>query len=92
MKVTVIFLGAIKQHVGQKEIMFALAHDAVLGDLLDEIGRRFGSRMSSQFWDKETRTFKPGIRIISSGHFCESREKPLSDGDVIRVFPGMGGG
>jgi len=92
MNVTVIFLGAIKQHVGQKEMLFELPHGAVLGDLLDEIGRQFGSRMSRQFWDSEARVFKPGVRIVSSGYFCESREKPLSDGDVLRVFPGLGGG
>ena len=92
MEVSILFFGALAQQTGQKEARFALPPGALFGDLLDEIGIRFGNRISGYFWDTETNTFKPGVRVVADGRFLESRAAPLKDGEEIRVFPAIGGG
>ena len=92
MEVNVLLFGALQQQIGQKKIHFSLPPEARFGDLLDEIGRRFGNRISGYLWDAESHEFKPGVRAVAERGFLESREAPLRDGEEIRIFPSMGGG
>ncbi len=92
MKVMVIFKGVVQQQIGHEEVLFDLQSGAVFGDLLDEIGLRFGHKMSAHFWDPDTNTFKAGIKAAGVDRFLEFRTTPLIEGEKIRIMPALAGG
>ncbi len=92
MKVIVIFKGVIQQQIGHEEVHFDLQSGAVFGDLLNEIGLRFGHQMSVHFWDPDANTFKAGIKAAGTDRFLESRTTPLIEGEKIRIMPALAGG
>lgn len=92
MKVTVAFFGPLAEQVGHGTVQFEFSHQATYGDLLNEIGNRFGSRFHKRIWDSQENTFKAGILIIGEGRDLDAREAPLRDGEEIKIVPVFGGG
>ena len=92
MKVTVIFLGPLAQQVGQESVPFDLPRGALYGDLLDDMGRRFGDKLHERYWDSEAICFKAQILVMGTGSDYIERGQPLVEGETIKVVPFLGGG
>jgi molybdopterin converting factor small subunit len=91
-KVTVIFLGPLKDFVGQRSVEFDLPENATYGVLLDDIWARYGERFPDGIWDAARGDFKQQILAIGSGRDLNSREEPLHDGEDIKLMPFLPGG
>ena len=92
MKVTVQFMGPLKDYVGEQTSAFELPDQAAYGVLLDEIGRRFGQCFPEKIWDTNGSGFKAGILIMGTGRDLDDRETLLKDGEEVKVLPLLGGG
>lgn len=90
--VTVTFFGPLGEQIGEKTTSFEFSQGSVYGDLLLEIGRRFGDRFHRKIWDTEHYEFKAGILVIGEGRDLETRDTPLVDGENIRIIPVFAGG
>jgi molybdopterin converting factor small subunit len=92
MQVTVMFLGPLSHFVGQEAVCFELPQGATYGDLLDDIGRRFGDKLHHRYWDPEANCFKEQILVVGTSiDYCE-RNTPLSENENIKVIPFLFGG
>jgi len=92
MKVTVSFMGPLREYAGQQKVEFSFPGQASFGAVLDEIGRRFGHSLPGRIWDPAERVFKSGILIMGTGRDLNDRETLLEDGEEIKVLPMLGGG
>lgn len=92
MKVRVRFFGPLAQLVGQEVADFSLPEGGTYGLLLDGIHRRLGDRLHERLWDREAKSFRPGILVIGDGRDLDSRDSPLRDGEEIKVVPVLAGG
>ena len=92
MKVTVTFFGPLGEQAGEETVQFDLPQGATFGDLLVDIGHRFGDRFHERVWDHEANIFMPGILTVGTGRDLDSRSTPLMDGEEIKIVPLLGGG
>ena len=92
MKVTVMFFGPLGEQAGQEAAQFDLPQGGTYGDLLNEIGNRFGHQFHDRIWDAQENVFKAGILIVGTGRDLDSRDTPLLDGEEIKIVPILGGG
>jgi molybdopterin converting factor small subunit len=92
MKVTVQFMGPLKDFVGEGTAEFDLPDQAAYGRLLKEIGQRFGHCFPEKIWDTNGGGFKPGILVMGTGRDLDDRDALLEDGEEVKVLPLLGGG
>ncbi|MFO7963603.1 MAG: MoaD/ThiS family protein [Desulfobacterales bacterium] len=92
MNVTIHLLGLFKEYIGTDTADLELPEGAVYGDLLAEIGRRFGESLPKSLWDSETLEFKPGILCVGEGRDLERKDQPLKPGESISIVVHMAGG
>jgi molybdopterin converting factor small subunit len=92
MKVTVKFMGPLKDYVGEQTVPFDFPDQATYGALLEEIGRRFGRCFPEKIWDSNGGDFKAGILIMGTGRDLEDRETLLKEDEEIKILPLLGGG
>jgi molybdopterin converting factor small subunit len=90
--VTVTFFGPLGEQIGEKTARFEFSQGCVYGDLLDEIGRRFGGRFHPRLWDSDQNEFKAGILVVGEGRDLETRDTLLVDDENIRIIPVFAGG
>ncbi len=92
MKVTVRFMGPLREFAGADTIELDLRDGSTYGEALDEIDRRLGSRLPNRVWDSSARDFKAGILVMGAGRDLTDRGAVLKDGEEIKVLPMLGGG
>jgi molybdopterin converting factor small subunit len=92
MKVTVQFMGPLKDFVGEQTAEFDFPEQVTYGFLLDEIGKRFGTCFPEKIWDTNGGGFKPGILVMGTGRDLDDRDTLLEEGEEIKVLPLLGGG
>lgn len=92
MKVSVQFMGPLKNFAGAERAEFDMPGEVTYGALLGEIGRRFGRRFPEKIWDTNGGGFKAGILVMGNGRDLDDRETLLEDGEEIKVLPLLGGG
>jgi molybdopterin converting factor small subunit len=92
MKVTVQFMGPLRDYVGEQTVEFDLAEQATYRVLLDEIGHRFGQCFPEKIWDANGGGFKAGILIMGTGRDLEDPETRLKEDEEIKILPLLGGG
>lgn len=92
MNVTLNFLGLFKEYIGKDTVSMELPENANYGDLLNEIGNRYGEKLPKTLWDHEKREFKPGILCVGEGRDLETRDTTLKPGESISVVVHMAGG
>ena len=92
MKITVQFMGPLRDYVGEKTVEFDLAEQATYGALLEEIGHRFGHCFPEKIWDSNGGGFKAGILIMGTGRDLEDRETLLNEDEEVKILPLLGGG
>lgn len=92
MKVTVQFMGPLKDFVGEQTAEFDFPEQVDYGALLKEIGGRFGQSFPEKIWDTNGGGFKPGILVMGAGRDLDDPDTLLQDGEEIKVLPLLGGG
>jgi molybdopterin converting factor small subunit len=92
MKVTITFLGLLREYIGQETVVMDFCHGAVYGDLLREIDVRYGKRLPESLWDKQACQFMPGILSVGEGRDLEEKDTALKEGENISIVVHMAGG
>lgn len=92
MKVTVRFHGILADWVGTRSAVFELSGDAVYGDLIGEIRRRFGGNMPHQLWDEEKNTFHKKVRVFKDGKALDTADFKLQRGEKLTFYLMLAGG
>jgi molybdopterin converting factor small subunit len=92
MQVTVKFFGPIAEQAGQERVTFSFAEGATYGQLLEEVGKRFGRQLPERIWDSGRKMFKAGILAVGEGRDLHRPEALLRDGEEIKIIPLLGGG
>ncbi len=92
MNVSALFHGILADFVGVKSAAFDLAPGSTYGDLLAEIGRRYGPNMPDQLWDHENNAFNAPVLAKGAEQDIASPEVPLRDGEEIKFFLMIAGG
>ena len=85
MQITVTFFGPLAEQTGEETVRFDLPRVATFGDLLDDIGDRFGNLFHERIWDTKAGVFRAGILVVGAGRDLDSRDVPLLDGEEIQV-------
>jgi len=91
MKVKVRPWGVFQELMGERELEVNILERAKLGDLLEELSKRYGPRFEGELFQPGKREVKPYIKVLLNGHGAELRAR-LSEGDVVAIFPPVGGG
>jgi molybdopterin converting factor small subunit len=93
MRVTVKFLGALREQVGSDSLPVELPAGGTYRDVLDAIGPVAQARLPDWAWDPAGRSFS-GRMIVSLNGSGGLRDQAvqLSDGDEILVVLPLGGG
>jgi molybdopterin converting factor small subunit len=93
MRVSVGFLGILRDQVGQKSLEVELPDGASFDDLMEAIAPLMEQKIGSWAWDGDKRRFSPRV-VVSRQKAIGSRAltEPLQDGEEILVFPPLAGG
>ena len=90
--ITVVFFGPLKEQTGEKTARFDLPQGSTYGDLLDQIGDRFGRLLHKKIWDNRENAFKAGILAVGKGRDLDSRDTVLEADEEIKIIPLLAGG
>jgi molybdopterin converting factor small subunit len=93
MRVSLSFLGILRDQLGQKNLEVELPDGARLEDLMEAIAPLMEQKIGTWAWDAEKRRFSPRV-IVSRQKAIGTSEMsaPLIDGEEILVFPPLAGG
>ena len=58
------FFGVLAEYLGDTHVQVQLPTGAMLRDLLNLIGSRWGTKLPPQFWDAETNRFRGGVVVM----------------------------
>jgi len=92
MKITVMFIGPLADLVGRDTVRLELPRGAVYGDLLDDIGSRFGDKLQDRFWNQEATCFNEQVLVTGMDRDYSDRDMPLAENENIRIIPFLAGG
>lgn len=92
MKVTVRFMGPLREFAGGDALELELPEGSSYGQVLQEIDRRLGGRLPARIWDSAAKDFKAGILVMGVGRDLTDHSAVLRDGEEIKVLPMLGGG
>jgi molybdopterin converting factor small subunit len=93
LRVSVGFLGLLRDQLGQKSLSVELPDGAVFDDLLEAIAPTLQDKLGSWAWDRDNRCFSR--RVVVSRKTASGKpdpSAPLTDGEEIMVFPPLAGG
>ena len=93
MRVSVSFLGILRDQIGQKSLQVDLPDGSAFGDLMAAIAPLMEEKVGTWAWDGENQRFSG--RIVVSRHKAvggTDPAAPLVDGEEILVFPPLAGG
>jgi len=92
-KVTISFIGPLRDQVGKPALEVELPDGATYRDLLDEVAPLMQSKLADWAWDTATRSFSRRL-MVSRNVYADLRDDttPLSDDDEIVVFLPLAGG
>jgi MoaD family protein len=94
LKVQVKAFAGIKDVLGS-EVELEIHEDMTVGDLLDELIKKYGDTFKRQIFNPETGKLQSYVRILLNGRdidFLNGLETKLSNGDVLALFPPIAGG
>lgn len=92
MRVTVKVFATLRDVLkGKSVVELTLPEEATVGDLIGELGSKFGVEVIS----RESGKLDPTIKILVNGReiiYLSGLGTKLKDGDVIALIPPVGGG
>lgn len=80
---------------GRSEVNVKLPEKATILDLTEELSKLFGDEVKDNLLNLETGQLKSANKVLVNGCNIELLQKsgtPLKDGDVVAIFPPVGGG
>jgi len=83
----------LRELAGQRAVVEE-THSGVSVEVLQKICERFGAKFRQQIMDKRGQP-NENVKVLLNGHnivFLNGTETRLKDGDVIAIFPPVGGG
>ncbi len=92
MKVTVFFLGIMKEYTGQETVAFDFSGKATYGDLMRSIGQRFRGLLPDYIWDAKVNVFKDTVMAVGEGRDLRSPDMPLVENEEIKIMVVFAGG
>ena len=93
MRVTVKFLGALREQVGANSLPVELPAAGTYRDVLDAIGPVVEARLPDWAWDPARRSFSGRMMVsLNGGRGLRDETVQLCDGDEIVVVLPLGGG
>ena len=84
----------LRELAGQRAVVEETHSGASVGEVLQKICERFGTKFREQVLDKRGQP-NENIKVLLNGHhilFLNGTATKLKDGDVIAIFPPVGGG
>ncbi len=94
MKIEVRLFANIRELAGQRTVVEELPSGASVGEVLQKICKRFGTKFREQVLGERGQPNET-IKVLLNGHnivFLNGAATKLKDGDVIAIFPPVGGG
>lgn len=91
MQVKLRLWGIFQELAGEREVGVELPPGSTIGDLLELLVKRHGKRFEKEFFKPGSRGVRPYVKLLLNGHATEPEAK-LSEGDVVAIFPPVGGG
>ena len=91
-KVVVKFFTTLRELTGEKQT--EVRGDTVAG-IVEKVIEKYGSKFRHTLLDKETGRIKPFYSILVNGirlSLREGMDTGVKDGDIIAIFPPVGGG
>ena len=94
MKIEVRLFANLRELAGQRSVVEDASSGASVGDVLQKICDRFGAKFREQVMCRGGQPSE-NVKVLLNGHnivFLQGTATKLKDGDVIAIFPPVGGG
>ena len=94
-KVRVRVFANIRDVVGNREVQLEVGKGATIRELLYDMVKRYGDEFERLVIDSEAETLAPSIKVLLNGRNVEllkGLKTVVSDGDIVVIFPPVGGG
>jgi len=91
-RIKVKLFTTLREVTGTKETKISAEN---VSAVLDQLTARFGRKFVDAVYDPQTGGLRPYYRILVNGRGIDSKadlEKALREGDVVAIFPPVGGG
>lgn len=85
MEVIVKTSGTIERFFPAKEFRFLFETRAVLSDVYEMLGQRFGPEISAAVWNHGKNRFRGPVIVSSGGRLLKRDDEILHDGQVIEL-------
>jgi MoaD family protein len=90
-QVKVLFSAMFKEIAGTREITQQLISDSTLGEVLNELARKYGKDFKT-IVDSKTRQIGTETLVMLNGQSMRKTDVQLKDGDIIMISVPIGGG
>jgi molybdopterin converting factor small subunit len=84
--------GVLSQHMDGIHQAVDLPEGATLGDLLAEIGRRWGEQLPEQLWDLADGRFRGAVILRAGDSDLYDLGAPLPEGQEVAILMPIAGG
>ncbi len=85
-------MGILPNYTGVETVEIDLDDDARYGELLAEIGARYGDKLPDRCWNSEKNEFRKPFSAVGSNGDIEERDTPLAGHDEIHFLMPISGG
>ena len=92
MEIRITFNSALARYTGNKNAVIELPENACYEDLLAEIGRRYGPKLSHFIWDEAQTGFTHHVLAMTGFKNLTDLKHPLRHGEEIKFFLIIAGG
>ena len=91
MQVKLRLWGIFQELAGEREVGVEFPPGSTIGDLLELLIKRHGKQFKKEFFKPGSREVRPYVKLLLNGKATKPKAK-LSEGDVVAIFPPVGGG
>jgi MoaD family protein len=91
MKVKIRPWGVFQEIIGERELSIEIPENFTVGNLLDRLASSYGKKFADELFQPNSKSIKPYVKILHNGHGANLDSK-LRDGDLVAIFPPVGGG
>lgn len=92
MKVVIKPIGDLREYFGREPQEVELPDSAVVRDLLDAIGKRWGGILPAYLWDSQKNAFRGAVYFVVNNKVLDNLEAPLHDGLEVTLLKALAGG